>query len=78
MNWAPYRKALVAAVGGLAECLAAGALHGTAERIATGIVAGCMAAGVYQVRNDRGSEPRHALQIGEPADSSGHDPLGDR
>lgn len=46
-----WRKAIVAVVGGAAELVALGVLHGTALAVAQAVVAVATAAGVYTVPN---------------------------
>ena len=52
MNWASYRKGIVAAVGLVAQALAAGLLTGTAATWAQVLLAIATALGVYGVPNE--------------------------
>lgn len=57
-----FRKFTVAVVGVAADCLAAGALHGTAQQAAMLLVSVGTALGVYRVRNgDKPTPPTTIL-----------------
>jgi hypothetical protein len=51
INLAEARKAVVAAVGAVAELVSLGVLHGTALTVATSIISIATAVGVYRTPN---------------------------
>lgn len=55
---AEMRKALVAVIGGLAEMVSLGLLHGTAENVALVIIAAATAGGVFGVGNADPVKPK--------------------